>query len=624
MKKYLAYTKNYYACDFETLTQNSQLYREFKETRVWLAYAKKFCPNGGEIELEDVLTTNIEDFFDFFFSKKESANLFFHNLSWDGEFIKWYLVRNGYEYFTVMPKRKTKKGFTIIEDDKKIYFINVFKPVRDGKKIKIVQLYIRCSLNLLVLSIDALGKTYGVETKKSINYDVDGWEKVEDVPQEFIDYIKADVNIMIKPLQQYNEVFRTRHGNRTLEGLSKLTISSTSLQMFKTFSYGKYNFKEEFFLPQDLIMELKEWYCGGLTTYCPNYHYNLTEDINGKVYDVNSMYPSVMHDNVYPIGAPEKTKKDATYNIHLVKIFIEEAKIKNPNYPALMRPWRSLSYTYEKHARYVHYTQDAIAYYFTDELESLKRFYDIKYKVIDEWWFKGEAYFKDYIKKYYNMRREYKIKGDRREQTIKILLNSAYGKFGQKPDRGTLLYSKEILKKGDSIFVEKNEYIVDVVREKENCFGELKSYICYPKESPNKSINLTIAACVCKNARIKLHDAIYANLDTFLYCDTDSVFLRDEAKGLELDDNKLGAWKLEAEFDGFELGGAKLYNLYLRGAVVKAGHCGINKKWAEENLKKYDIITVDKVLDKGAKLKKMKVTGGMVLDETEFTIKKRG
>lgn len=624
MFKFTSYNDNYYACDFETTTKETKFFKETGQTTVYLAYAKRFHPNGLDNEPDEILTTTIESFFDEFFKRKKSATLFFHSLKFDGDFIKWYLYRNGYQYYFEPPKRKTRKGFTILEDDKNIYFINVFKPVRFGDQIKIVQLYIRCSHNLLTLSIANLAKAFNLPNKTSINYHVEPFNSLDEVPSDIIEYIKNDVNIMIPPLIQYNEVFTVRMGNRTLEGLSKLTIGSTSLMLFKSFIYKTHQFKEDFFLPYDLVNELKPWYCGGLTTYAPQYQYNITNNIKGHVYDVNSMYPSVMVENEYPIGHPEKHKKDASYKIHLVKIFIKSAKIKNKKWPALMRPWKSLTYTYEKGVKYVQETENATAYYFEDELESIKRFYDIDYVVIDEWWFKSSNYFSKFISDHYEIRKKYKQEKDPREYTLKIFLNNAYGKFGQKPDRKSIVYSYDKLEKGSVAYENENqEYIVDTVREKENCLGDLKSYICYAKNPPSKTINIMIAACVCKNARIKLHNAIWENIDNFLYCDTDSVFLKDKAKGIEIDENKLGAWKLEMEFDGFELAGAKLYNIYLKGVRIKSAHAGIDKKWADANLKPNDIITINKVLGKGAKKIKHKVEGGIVIEESEFTIKKR-
>lgn len=626
MGKFTAYNDNYWMCDFETLTTNTKYYKENNATKIWLAYAKRFSINGQEYE-EEILTVDIKSFFDTFFKKGVSATLFFHNLSWDGEFIKWYLVENGYKYFHELPKRKTCKGFMVFEDTSKIYYINIFRPVRVKNQIKIVQLYIRCSLNLLTLSVEKLGQILKTTTKQTINYHVEGYNSIEEVPQNEIDYIKADVNIVIPFLQQYNEVFKVKIGNRIQNGLAKLTIGGTSISMFKSFIYKKIRFKENFFLPYEEVINLQHWYSGGLTTYPKNYQYDITKNLNGKVYDVNSMYPSVMVEHYYPIGSPvySKNRPNIEYKIHMVKIFIKRAQIKSEDYPYLLRKWVSATYTYPVNSRLVGYTENAIAYYFIEELESLKRFYDIEYEVMEDIWFKGEKYFKDFITENYKLRQKYKKEKDPRQQTIKLLLNNCYGKFGQRPDKTTIIYSEKEFEKGDTIIQTKdNELIVDVVRNKDSCIGNLNSYVCYWKNPKRTSINVAIAACITMHARVKLHNAIWENKENFLYCDTDSVFLKDEAKGLDIDPTNLGAWDLEIEFDKFELGGAKMYNLYVGGVRKKSAHCGISSKWALENLKETDIITINKKLGVGSKKLHHKVKGGVVIEETEYTIKARG
>lgn len=140
------------------------------------------------------------------------------------------------------------------------------------------------------------------------------------------------------------------------------------------------------------------------------------------------------------------------------------------------------------------------------------------------------------------MRKQYKEMGDPRQETIKLLLNSAYGKFGQKPDRSSIVYSLEDLKHGAVAYEdEETKLIVDKIKKQASCIEDLRAYSCITENPPIKSINVAIAATVTKNARLKLHDAIYENLDNFLYCDTDSIFVKDDAKGIDIDEHKLGA-----------------------------------------------------------------------------------
>ena len=49
--------------------------------------------------------------------------LYFHNLSFDGEFSDWFLLENGYVYEEEMSKEKT--FFSIIDESGSIYMINL-------------------------------------------------------------------------------------------------------------------------------------------------------------------------------------------------------------------------------------------------------------------------------------------------------------------------------------------------------------------------------------------------------------------------------------------------------------------------------------------------------------------
>ena len=48
-----------------------------------------------------------------------------------------------------------------------------------------------------------------------------------------------------------------------------------------------------------------------------------------------------------------------------------------------------------------------------------------------------------------------------------------------------------------------------------------------------------------------------------IYCDTDSIICK--SLNVEIDGNKLGAWKFEGEYDFAAIGGKKLYALYNDG-----------------------------------------------------------
>lgn len=137
---------------------------------------------------------------------------------------------------------------------------------------------------------------------------------------------------------------------------------------------------------------------------------------------------------------------------------------------------------------------------------------------------------------------EWKIKatesGDKALRYIsKRFLNSPYGKTGMKIERL------------NKIPIGKDEN------------GKIK----YAEEITNAEAKyVPYASFVCAQARKKTIETAQAEYDHFIYADTDSVHLIGEAEsGIEVHDTKLGAWKLEGEF---ELG------KYLRAKTYIHGH----------------------------------------------------
>ena len=93
-----------FTADFETATWLED------ETYVW-AWAT--CEIGNEENIE--MGNNIEKFMDFLQKEKNSV-WYFHNEKFDGEFIIWWLEKNGYRWVKDKKHAKTKTYTTIISD----------------------------------------------------------------------------------------------------------------------------------------------------------------------------------------------------------------------------------------------------------------------------------------------------------------------------------------------------------------------------------------------------------------------------------------------------------------------------------------------------------------------------
>ena len=190
------------------------------------------------------------------------------------------------------------------------------------------------------------------------------------------------------------------------------------------------------------------------------------------------------------------------------------------------------------------------------------------------------------------------------------MLNSLYGKFGLNPDvRGKYPYLTE---------------------------DKIVKYAMYPSETRN-SIYIPVASFITSYARyktittsqtIKEYSINKYNKDLYVYSDTDSIHCLfdndDELKDIiDIDDYKLGAWKLESKFIKgkylrqkcyIELGYDDKLNVTVAGLPKKLG-----KYITFEN---FNIgFTTENMNIEEKKLTFKHVKGGVLLVDTDFTIK---
>jgi len=167
--------------------------------------------------------------------------------------------------------------------------------------------------------------------------------------------------------------------------------------------------------------------------------------------------------------------------------------------------------------------------------------------------------FDDYVLSLYRMREEYKLSGDKsRDLLVKILLNSLYGKFGQREHLGWELadaYEAEVMHR-DSRGIERFQELWD---------GEFVEYLqvadtlyrSVVKDTTNPSANsvTSIAGYITTMARSILWETMAGILESggqLYYCDTDSIFSSVELPDSLVSDTELGKWKLEEVIEPYE------------------------------------------------------------------------
>lgn len=176
---------NKYTADFETCTW------EINETWVW---AWAIC----NIDTEKIdLGTDINDFMNYFMDKG-NPTVYLHNLKFDGEFIIYWLLTNGYTHITDKKDISDNTFTTLISDMGQFYTITVYykKWNKRYKKVTFID-----SLKIIPLKVEEISKAFNLkESKLEIDY-LAKREKGHKLTLEEQDYIKNDVLIVAKALK---------------------------------------------------------------------------------------------------------------------------------------------------------------------------------------------------------------------------------------------------------------------------------------------------------------------------------------------------------------------------------------------------------------------------------------
>lgn len=574
-----------FTADFETTTYES-------DCRVW-AYA--LCEIGNPDNF--IYGNNIEDFIKFCSNSKENYELYFHNLKFDGEYIFSYLLNNGYEVIKNKKEKRDKTFTTLISDLGQFYSIEIFFNIKDNKHINKVTIY--DSMKILNFSVDKIAKDFNLPIQKlKINY-TEKREIGHILTKEEVDYIRNDVEIMARALDY---MFK--------ENLIKITIGSDALFNYKETlpNFNKYFPK----LPFEIDKNIRKSYKGGFTYLNPLFKEQETK--NGIVLDVNSLYPSVMMNDYLPFGNPiffeGKYEKDNLYNLYIQTITCS-FDIKKNKIPTIQiknsRSFLPNEYIASSNGDIITLTLTSV------DLELFFENYNIYNLTYHSGWkFKSvKGLFTNYINYWSNKKINAKKENNKVLYLIsKLMLNSLYGKFGLNPkvrgkypylnDVGIVkygLYSEEIR---DSIYIPVASFITSYAR--------------------NKTIRTSQS--------IKDYTLNKYGKDYYIYSDTDSIHLLEmddeELKQfVDIDDYRLGAWKIESRFTRAKFLRQKCYieefdeklNVAVAGLPKKLG-----KYVTFENFKKGFTIKADENVS-DHKLTFKHVKGGVLLVNTDFSIK---
>lgn len=446
--------KNFTA-DFETCTWLED------ETYVW-AWAICDIDNPDNVQIG----TDIDSFFELC-KQYTNPKIYFHNLKFDGSFLLYYLLENGYTLAEEKDQIKENTFQCIISDLGAFYQIIVYLKAYKGKIRKITFID---SLKIINMSVKDIAKTFNLPISKlEIDYNQYRPRENYQLTDEEKDYIKNDVKIVAMALK---ELFN--------EKLTKSTAAANALGYYKQITRRQ---KFEHYYPILTAQEdslIRPAYKGRFTFLNKIWK---DVDINQNVYilDVNSLYPSVMRYELLPFGKPVyfegKYKENKLYPLYIQTIYCS-FKIKPNKIPTIQIKEKNLFFASNE------YIEDSDDRRFmltltNVDLELFFEHYEVKdLEYLDGFMFRGiYGLFDNYIDYWTEKKIEAGKQGNKgKRQIAKLQLNSLYGKFAKSTrikskypyigEDGLIRYTMSKTEEKDGIYIPVAAFITAYARKK--------------------------------------------------------------------------------------------------------------------------------------------------------------
>lgn len=373
------------------------------------------------------------------------------------------------------------------------------------------------------MSVDGMGKVIGIEKYptppalvRDRDYHPKSWKCRNHNRTFCIEcYCIRDAEITYKFTMLFQQ------GLNELGGEMKLTAASSAMDLFR-----------RSFLDDDIPITLpdrnelgRQAYYGGRVEV---FKIGTSYDVN--VYDVNSLYPSVMQN--IEVGRPDTYRrkdrpKDYHYWLDGFGQFFGTIYVPETNIGLL--PFRSNDRLYFP-------TGDIKGSWMLSEVRAaLKQGARIKECNAILYATQTIQPFKRYIQTLYDIKLKYSLAGRPDVIVPKLMMNSLYGKFAQRTesDFKTLIvppkrYELETYADCDPVYLLNRELFL----------REIETHI-----QPS-FIHVQWSAEITSQARLKLYDLLQSEEGRVIYCDTDSV----HTTGTMQTSNALGAVKLEHDF----------------------------------------------------------------------------
>lgn len=536
MKNFDNYKK--YACDFETTVYDGQ-----ESTEVW---SSAICEVGCEDADSVLVLHSIDETFNWCMNLNESAIMYYHNLKFDGEFWVSYLLNHP---CMKLAYKAPDTGDYSLKEARDLQPWEWKPTISDmGMWYQIVlqfpkhTIYIRDSLKLMPFSLSALAQAFKTKHQKlDMEYTGKRYAGCAISPDEMA-YIKNDVLVLAEALHYM-----------FTEGHKKLTIGSCCMEEFKN-TQMKESYNDMFpdlsqietdepyvFMGENMDAYIRRSYHGGWCYVNPVKAGRVIH--GGCTFDVNSLYPSVMHSesgNYYPIGKPTQFYGKIPENVYRNNLFyfvtvrcrfdVKEGclpfiQIKgNPYYlgtECLTTSQSRFNTEYDEYGKPLCNTVELVLS--KPEHELFMQHYNVyDYEEVCGCYFSTDiGLFDTYINKY----RQIKMESKGAKRTIaKLFLNNLYGKFAMSKDA---------------------TYKVPYTD------GGVVKYHVVPSNADRIGY-IAIGSAITAYARCFTIKAAQQNYNHFCYSDTDSIHLDIEpeyVQGVPEHPTAFCRWKCESCWD---------------------------------------------------------------------------
>ncbi|MEM2498373.1 MAG: DNA polymerase, partial [Candidatus Nezhaarchaeales archaeon] len=451
-------------------------------------------------------------------AKSSATWVFAHNMHFD------FFIIHG---FPEAEKRGWKLKQFVLEPD--VFIVKFIKP---NKTLVFVDTF-----NYVKASVKQLGKAVNLN-KLSVDFKSCTDDELERYCQRDVEIIKRFVLSLIEFLK-CNDL-----------GSFAFSLGGIALNVFR------HRFmKEKIFIHKhSKALELEKTAYRGGRNEC----FKLGEFKGENFYklDVNSMYPYVMLSNRFPVKLVKVEENPTLEGLkRAVKRFAVIADVEiEVSKPVIGLKLKKLIFPLGRFR----------ATLCSPELELVEKYGKIV-RVFSYALYECKEIFSDYVRYLYNEREEFKKQGNKVFELIcKLLLNSLYGKFGQKR------YRLEVVGEGVNLPEGAMDLVSEVTGQRFRVWVLENVMYRIVEDGYTSHSFLAIPAFVTAYARCYLWDLMEkAGLENVYYVDTDSLIVNqsgyENLKHL-VNPSQIGLLKLEKVSDYLKIEGAKQYTM---GSEVK-------------------------------------------------------